>query len=90
MGIQSLSYGFNVNVLILHKTDLFTAGNWLDTSAYKLDLSETTDAQTVAELVQMNVRINVVILSFCMTQDSLLNTNSDTFSVCLRENAGVL
>ncbi len=38
----------------------------------------------------MNVRINVVILSFCMTQDSLLNTNSDTFSVCSRENAGVL
>lgn len=38
----------------------------------------------------MNVRINLVILSLSMTQDSLLNTNSDTFSVCSRENMGVL
>ncbi len=44
MRILFLSHGFNADVLILNKNDPFAAGNGLDTSAYKLDLSETTDA----------------------------------------------
>lgn len=87
--IESLSHGFNADAFILKRS----VCGWERAGFICIQIGFEWDngcSQTAAGLVQMNVRIDVVVLSFTMNQDSLLNANSDTSSVCARESVGVL